>query len=485
VLREFRRGGYLNPDGIGKPYGSHGCYVASRVVFGEQDFAAGVAEPSGSRCRYYDINLAEYGGEIHDKSVLPALEAVAATAPDVRVFNLSFGSLLPLRALSEVDRQAALATLRDLDNFVFARDSIVVVAAGNTQRGIVPKEPYPDHYDDPDWSLGHWAMGFNTLTCGAYVSRLSTSGLVSQVGWPSSFTRIGPGLCDSPVPLFGAPGGNTDSKYQWASGLGEWCCNESGLWEDKCGTSFAAPLLAREAAFVMDELQRACSPGTRPYACTAKAVLVATAKPSCDADRVRELSDRTLGYGRATSRYIRSPAEDSVMLLWQGVIPNPDEKLRIQIPVPEEWLTEASNPGARLVVAWDTPVNDAVSDVWACRKVEAQLRLSPEVNSPALRGSRGAHKHLPLIDRIYKLKDQEPEDDLWLLELSYRQVIDHFPTMTFSPEVRVGVLLELFDNDASGTSPQAAVQALPMAASMNRLSIATSTVAVPLAIRRT
>ena len=484
VLAAFRRGGYLNPDGIGKPYGKHGSLVASRIVFGEQDFSEGIAEPSDASCRFYDINLAEFAGGIHDKSVLPALEAVVATAPDIRVFNLSIGSTRPLSRTSEINRQEELATLRDLENFIFARDVLVVIAAGNTREGITPTEQYPDHYDDPNWGLGHWAMGYNSLTCGAFVSRVTHNGLVARPGWPSPFTCVGPGLADSPVPLFGAPGGNTDTSYKWGGGLGEWCCNDAGLWEDHCGTSVAAPLLAREGAFVLDFLQSVCVPGSRPYACTAKAVLIATASLSCEESRVKKLADRTLGHGRGTASRIRNPKLDSAMFVWQGIIPNRQGKLRINIPVPEDWLKKASTPRARLVIAWDTPVNDAVVDIWACRTVEAQLRLSPDEDSPALRGSRGSHKYLPIIDRIYKLDNYEPVDDLWLIELSYKQQIDHIPTMTFSPELRVGVVVELFDADPTGESPQSFVQALSIAASMNRLSVATTSTAVPLVFRR-
>ena len=204
------------------------------------------------------------------------LGGIAGAAPDVRVFNLSFGNDRPLSAFSELERGEHRVNLRDLDNFIFARDSVVVVAAGNSPRGIIPSPGYPDHHADPRWALGPWACGFNTMVCGAFVSRLSTKGLVKNIGWPSPFTRIGPGLCDAPVPSFSAEGGDTDDQYGWGPGLGVWCFSGRGLPEDKVGTSFAAPLLAREAALILQQMQQHCVPGTQPFGVTARAFLTLT-----------------------------------------------------------------------------------------------------------------------------------------------------------------------------------------------------------------
>ena len=78
--------------------GSHGSFVASRVVFGDPDYSTGIPTlmPEGN-ARYYDINISGIGpGLIEDKSIYPALQTVVSTAPDVRVFNMSFDSNEPL-----------------------------------------------------------------------------------------------------------------------------------------------------------------------------------------------------------------------------------------------------------------------------------------------------------------------------------------------------------------------------------------------------
>ena len=109
--------------------------------------------------------------------------------------------------------------------------------------------------------------------------RLSAHGLVQNVGWPSPFTRIGPGLCGAPIPSFSAEGGNTNDAYGFTQGLGVWGVSATGLLEDKIGTSHACPILAREAAFTLQKLQEVCEPGSQPFAVTARAFLTLTAEP--------------------------------------------------------------------------------------------------------------------------------------------------------------------------------------------------------------
>ena len=152
--------------------------------------------------------------------------------------------------------------------------------------------------------MGVWL----SLVCGAFVSRLTAGGLVSEIGWPSPFSRIGPGLCEAPIPSFNAEGGNTDEGYGYSPDLGVWCFSRAGLPEDKIGTSFAAPLLAREAAWTLHHLREHCAPGTQPFAVTARAFLTLTATPPPEVDSIKELIERTLGYGKGHCTRLRCPA---------------------------------------------------------------------------------------------------------------------------------------------------------------------------------
>ncbi|HQU45640.1 MAG TPA: S8 family serine peptidase, partial [Pirellulales bacterium] len=269
LLAPYRRGTVVGPTSIGRAVGDHGSKVASRIVFGEQDFSGGVNAVAGS-CRFLDVQVSMGHGQYDDKGILDALVTAIRAHPDVRVFNLSLADQQPVDSYTPVERRERLRSLQDLDCLVFETDVVVVVAAGNTLAGVVPTPAYPDHVEVQDWRLGVWASGFNTLVCGSYVGRLGIGGL-AQLGWPSPFTRIGPGIAGAPVPGYSAAGGNSNAAHRFVPGLGEWVCTDVGRWEDHSGTSFAAPLLAREAAFGFDLLQHYCQQGARPFGLTLKA----------------------------------------------------------------------------------------------------------------------------------------------------------------------------------------------------------------------
>lgn len=487
VLTPYSRGQFIEPASEGV-LGEHGSCVASRVVFGDLDFSHGVQSPPPGRCRFLDVVVSEDDTHVNAKSVLPAMEAVIVNYPDVRVFNLSFGSHKPLSAFSDVDRRERLIAMRDLDNFVFARDAVVVVAAGNSAPGVVPATPYPDHHIEAAWQLGSWSMGFNTLTCGATVGRASPNGLAKAVHWPSPFTRVGPGLCGAPVPEFGAFGGDCTPAYGQASPLGVYVCAPDGGWEDRAGTSYAAPLLAREAAFALQKLQAVCQPGSRPFAATVKAFLALTARRAALPSRIMPLADLTIGRGYASSARLDQPSAASVVLVWQGVLEGPKDIAKVQVPIPMEWLAAAKKPVVKLLWAWDSPVHDAVTKLWACRKVTARLKTAPD--SPSVTGSQGKHKSYPIIERTFDLsadrlkkKKVEVVNDLWVVEIFYDEIAEYYPGMEFSPQQRVGLAVELTDVGTSPVSPQAAVQKLPIAATMSHLGVLRTRIASPVMIK--
>lgn len=491
-LAPYRRGQFVPQGAPRSPVADHGAFVASRVVFGDCESDSELGRSVG-RCSFYDAIVGDYLGgsgptnRINDKIVMEAIGGVRGAAPDVRVFNLSFGDVRPLASFDDVAKREKKLLMQDLDNFIFANDVIVVVAAGNSAEGVIPTPDYPGHHADPQWALGPWACGFNTLVCGSFVSKLSADGLVGTVGWPSPFSRIGPGLCDAPIPSFCAEGGNSDSSYRFRSGLGVWGFSNSGLVEDRSGTSHAAPLLAREAVLALADLQEYCEPGTQPFGVTVRAFLALTAEKTASDVQIAELRDRTLGFGKPRAYRLKAPKLGSAVILWQGVIETPNDTVRIQLPIPRVWLGAATRPLLRLFISYDPPVNATGLALWACRKVRAILHLSPD--GPAVRAPIGTHETYPLIDREYNLaryapgNEKEPESDLWVLELSYDEIYGYAPGMDFDPRQRVAIAAELVDRGEAAVDPQLAMQALPIASSMTRLSVFPSAIRTPVIVR--
>ncbi|MEO5960872.1 MAG: S8 family serine peptidase, partial [Opitutaceae bacterium] len=374
---------------------------------------------------------------------------------------------------------------QDLDNFAFARDVVIVVAAGNSRAGVIPSPPYPRHFTDAQWALGTWPRSFNSLTCGSFVE-WPRDGVAMDVGAPSPFTKVGWGLCDSPKPDLSENGGNGDEAYQFKPGLGVWGTSAAGNWEDHSGTSFAAPLLARQAAFALQRLESYCDPGTKVFAATVKAYLALSAVEPVLRPALRPLAERTLGRGRASADWLSSARIDRAMIVWQGVLDGPKDLIRVRIPIPKQWLDSAESPRLRIILAWDSPVNAAVEDLWASRKVNATLRTEPEGH--ALHPSGSSHKTYPLIERKYDLKKlpngvQAPKDELWLLELTYQQAAEYHPAIDFNPQQRVAFAAELYDESEQPSSPQAALQTLPATANMTRFAIGATVVRNPVVLR--
>lgn len=483
LLAPFRRGTVVGPTSIGRAVGDHGSKVASRIVFGEQDFSGGVKTVAGS-CRFLDIQVSMGHGQYDDKGILAALETAIRAHPDVRVFNLSLADRQPVASYSQVEKRERLRLLQDLDCLVFETDVLVVIAAGNTEAGVVPSPAYPDHVEVPDWRLGVWASGFNTLVCGSHVGRLGIGGL-AQLGWPSPFTRIGPGVAGAPIPGYSAPGGNTNAVHQFVPGLGEWVCTAEGRWEDHSGTSFAAPLLAREAAFGLQSLQHYCQQGSKPFGVTLKAFLALVADAPDVPVQVQPLAEHTLGRGTTSAARLRAPDAASAVMLWQGTIDGPTDEISVQLPIPSDWLNEAQKPVLRLVACYDPPVNEAANGLWASRRVSMRLRRGPD--EKAERGGRGNHASYPLLERSYDLQktvgQATIDADIWLLELAYDEIADYRAGTDFTPQQRVAFAAELRDIGENPASPQEAMQALPLTVTMQRLSVPPVVVRAPIVLK--
>lgn len=499
ILSAYRRGEFRHAAAGDSASNDHASRVASRVVFGDVDASRSGYVPPAGQCQFLDVVVpafAERIGEVpiielDDKAIQEVIGDVARNYPDVRVFDFSFGSYQPLKRLDEVRRRERLVELQDLDNFIFANDVLVVVAAGNSPLGAVPNQQYPGHAEEPDWGLGAWACGFNTLVVGSYVGQPHPDGLAGNTGWPSPFTRIGPGLANAPVPNFAASGGDSTKDYGYQSPLGVWTCGRTGLWEDAVGTSFAAPIVAREAAILLQQLQRQCAPGVPCFASTARAFLWLVARPAGKQPfppLVRDLARLTLGQGLPRADRLFRPDGSNAVLVWQGTLEDAMSIARIRVPVPPDWLTAANQPSLRVVCAWNTPVSAAAPDVWASRHVTA--RLKPTLGADAIHGTRKSYGTYPIIDRVWRLdrEDSNPPSralasDEWVIELSYEDVGPYPATLLVAPQQKVSLVMELFDDSSDPVSPQEELQKLPIAHTMIRLAGVPREIQVPVKIR--
>ena len=481
------------------PWEPHGTEVASRIIFGDMQREQ-ATQPLLAACSYFNVGLTA-GREpttgktvMHAKDVVPAMAAVVRQARDVRVFNLSIDADKSLADMDEQERRNVIKMVEDLDNFVFENDVIVVVAAGNSDLGALPNTPYPRHVGDERWKLRSWSRSFNALTCGGTVPRVCEGAVAHRANAPSPFSRIGPGFADAPKPDFCAQAGDCRADYRPVAGGGVLALDESGYVVETMGTSFAAPLLAREAALALDYLQRHHRPeGGRILAVTVKAFLAATARlPELPAG-FKPLVKRALGRGFASADDVRIPSERSTRFVWQGYVPSRSQKVRVQIPIPKAWLTAAQQPELRVTCASDSPAHASVLGVWASRKVNLSLFANPEREKKATEGETtdrrppgssdtvGAY---PLFQRWFDLSKhaafEAPETDFWILRITYSETeAGYRPGPAMVTHQRVAFVAELHD-EGRGPSPQESLQALNLNADF--LSSCVADIATPLAV---
>ncbi|MCH9001052.1 MAG: hypothetical protein IIC02_00640, partial [Planctomycetes bacterium] len=165
----------------------------------------------------------------------------------------------------------------------------------------------------------------------------------------------------------------------------------------------------------------------------------------------------------------------------------PNDIVRVQLPIPRNWLADADDPILRLVVSADPPVNEVEHTTWACRKIIPHVRSDHDVR--AITAPRGGHASFPCIDRRYNLtrykpgNEKEAKGDTWLVDLSYEEKAPYPPGMDIGPQQRVAFAAELYDAAATRADPQPAMQALPIAASMTRLSVQPTPIRSPVIIR--
>lgn len=457
---------------------SHGSYVASRVVFGDVECNRGLPnlEPQAS-CSVYDVRLGEAANRIVPEGLTAAIDKVVSSAPDVRVFNISFDADTDVDGLQGSYRDAWMRKIADLDNQIFSRDILIVVAAGNSDSGIVPVPPYPKNYEDQQWRLRGYPRCFNAITCGGTSDRLNPDGIASEPGAPSPFTRVGPGLAKSPKPDFSAHAGNCPDtyKYQPGSEMGVWASNESGLWEDVPGTSFASPLLARDAAKTFAFLQQYCDPQTRPFACLVKACLALHARRVELSPKLKKLADLTLGYGAVHFSEIEQPVSGRATFFWQGIIATEKDQITVELPIPGSWVRAAKAPKLRLFGAWDTPVNHAAESIWACRSVSITLRPADGEKTLNSKNGKGCSKYT-LVRKEFELPPTMVNSDVCLMELKYStsQMAPSPGGLIVSSQQRIGIAFELIDEGEDSVSPHQFIQSLPVAESLNRLSLQSS-----------
>lgn len=221
----------LNPAFLGDQ--SRGCLIFDVDVLPADPGQTGIPFDA-----YYPGGVPQFLDEIES--------AVEAYRRDhgVRIFNLSMNIQNP----GDATRYGFTAAR--LDEIAKEHDVIFVISAGN----LLPRDMRPEWHSAPDQALVSLAadqLGFvaepGESIQNVTVSALNPPGMPGQVPFAlARYSRRGPGLRGATKPDFAHVGGSGTATPTGDHGLVS--VNEDGFLVSGCGTSYAAPLVARRLA---------------------------------------------------------------------------------------------------------------------------------------------------------------------------------------------------------------------------------------------
>ncbi len=368
--------GYVVPDK--EPHDNvpngHGTFVGGLALYG--DIAECIKKkkfiPS---LRLFSAKIFKDDGSDKTQFVEKALERAVKEFLEefgCRVFNLSYGDLNKI-----YDGRHVRGLAYTLDRLSRELGILFVVSTGNLLLEKLPDDilsHYPDYLFDDSCRILDPAPALNAVTVGGLVSHETTRAAqryantiesipVARVDEPSPFTRSGPSINEAIKPDFVEHAGNvavTRSRLLETRGLGIISFNSGyatgHLFSEDIGTSYAAPLVAHQAARILAELPRASNNLLR-------ALLGAHAKwpepcekllnPNNKAEGRKRLLD-LIGYGKIEATALYRSLDKVVTLVAEDRIGR-DLLHFYEIPIPESFLTDKMRPRSLTISLAYTP----------------------------------------------------------------------------------------------------------------------------------
>ncbi len=367
----------------------HGTMVAGLAVFGDvrSSYESG---QFASPITLYSARVLNDDNQFDDEKLIinqmrEAILTFLQPPYDCRVFNLSLGSGMPAFD-SARPRQTLWA--EELDVLVRELKVVLVVSAGNHREAQAHNasdaeavlQSYPDFLFGAVTGLNDPATAAIAVTVGALaqhdtpaVVRGSSAGdimrPVAAVDEPSPFTRIGPGINGAIKPELVHYGGNL--AFQGFGGMRRISIEKGTavmslshqptqqLFSYDCGTSFAAPRVARLAALIEHGLT--ADLGERPSPNLVRAVLASTADiPKASIGRLNShdnihASRKVCGYGFPSESDALKSHDRRVTMVYQGSI-SLDHFNVFAVPIPDEFRQARGERKIIVTLAYDPPV---------------------------------------------------------------------------------------------------------------------------------
>lgn len=332
----------------------------------------------------------------------------------VRIFNLS------MNIQSPGDATRYGFTAARLDEIAKAHDVIFVISAGN----LLPGDMRAEWHSKPDQALASLAadqLGFvaepGESIQNVSVSALNPPGLPGQVPFAlARYSRRGPGLRGATKPEFAHVGGSGTATPTGNHGLVS--VNEDGFLVSGCGTSYAAPLVARRLA----DLDALIEGDVSRETLLALMVHFAHTPDVFGQKMIRPVTRDLIGFGVPITAEKMLQRDDSEITLVVSSTLQPREDNWFEFTWPEALVKDGGRCSgqARLTLVASPPVAHDHGD----ERVRANIgaRLMQRQDDGRFKGQMSPINSLPAPDKAHKT-----ERDL-LKEAMKWQVVKSFQT---------------------------------------------------------
>jgi len=388
-----------------KRFHPHVWILSAKIMYAEKD------PNTGEIYSTYDER------QLLENQLFQAIQSLTSRYNNTHVINISFGN--EASCIFKGKQQFPLASF--IDELAHDLNLIFVISAGNF---ITPD--YPDRYphylcdDDERNKIIDPASSIYALTVGSitqdYVSHMAESRLVPHEGYPSPFTRVGPGLNGMIKPELVETGGTlpyneSTSYFLEPPQTGIFVLNpkwmeESSLLTTDCGTSLSAPKVANYLAQLCKKYPN-CTPNT------IKAFLLASARMPGDrpepldidtySSSTRELESiyNIYGFGQPNLASAEDSNSSSVLLFAENSL-----KIRgvcyYYLYLPEAFLNTDGEREISVTLVYNPPVRRTRADYMGI-KMEFTLYKNTDIEDLEARSAKIV---------MSESSDEENDDDI-------------------------------------------------------------------------
>lgn len=276
-LKDWKSGSYyaFGEDEFNK---SHGTFVAGIINYGDT-----LEGKSWTGTKPFKITEAvimpnDKYGYIDEPMMVEFMKKAILAHPDVKVWNFSLGSEIPISDSQYSDFAKFLDELQDENNI------LIVKAAGNCNKFFKAA---------PRGRITEASESIRTLVIGSIAHDKSEND-IAAVNHPSPFSMVGPGVSDVIKPDMVHYGGNAGVKDGKVQINGVKSFSADGRISKAVGTSFSTPRVAALAAELAGSLKEEFNP------LLIKGLLIHSSKHPVEFDDSFENRINQIGFGLPT-----------------------------------------------------------------------------------------------------------------------------------------------------------------------------------------